>query len=37
MLLAIETRIPKQYWDDAEDVLTALEILKERNGNRGAS
>jgi hypothetical protein len=21
-----------QYWDDADDVITAVEILKERNG-----
>jgi hypothetical protein len=29
--LAIETGIPMQYWDNAEDVLTAIEILKERS------
>jgi hypothetical protein len=34
MLLALETGIPKQYWQDAEDVMTALEILKERKGGR---
>jgi len=28
--LAIATQIPIQYWDDADDILTALEILKER-------
>jgi hypothetical protein len=29
--LAIETGIPMQYWDDADDILTAVEILKERS------
>jgi len=31
-LLAIETGIPQQFWDDADNIYTALEILKERNG-----
>jgi hypothetical protein len=30
MMLAIETGIPAQYWTDADDIYTALEILKER-------
>jgi len=30
--LAIATQIPMRYWETAEDILTALEILKERNG-----
>jgi len=32
--LAIETGIPMQYWDDADDILTAIEILKERSDGR---
>jgi len=28
--LAIATNIPMQYWDNADDVVTAIEILKER-------
>jgi len=31
--LALATGIPMNEWQSAEDVLTALEILKERNGN----
>jgi hypothetical protein len=27
------TGIPMSEWQTAEDVLTAFEILKERNGN----
>jgi len=29
--LAIATQIPMSEWTDAEDILTALEVLKERN------
>jgi hypothetical protein len=28
--LAIATRIPMSEWTDASDILTALEVLKER-------
>jgi hypothetical protein len=31
--LAIATGIPMSEWQTAEDVLTALEIIKEQNGN----
>jgi hypothetical protein len=34
--LAIATQIPMQYWETAEDILTALEILKDRNGRSGS-
>jgi hypothetical protein len=30
--LAIATQIPMSEWIDAEDILTAVEILEERNG-----
>jgi hypothetical protein len=29
--LAIATQIPMSEWIEAEDILTAIEILKERN------
>jgi hypothetical protein len=29
--LAIATGIPMSEWREAEDILTAFEILKERN------
>lgn len=32
--LAIQTGIPMQYWDDADDIMTAAEIL-EKMGDRG--
>jgi len=31
--VAIATAIPMSEWTDAEDLITAVEILKERNGN----
>ena len=30
----IHTADPKQFWDDAEDVITALDILKEKQGGK---
>jgi hypothetical protein len=30
--LAIATNIPMDYWRNAEDILTAVEVLEERNG-----
>jgi hypothetical protein len=30
--LAIATQIPMSEWVDADDILTAVEILEERNG-----
>jgi hypothetical protein len=30
--LAIATHIPMEYWQNAEDILTAIEVLEERNG-----
>jgi hypothetical protein len=30
--LAIATQIPMSEWVDAEDILTAIEILEERHG-----
>jgi hypothetical protein len=30
--LAIATQIPISEWVEAEDILTALEILERRNG-----
>jgi hypothetical protein len=30
VLLAIETGIPTQFWTDADEIYTALDILKER-------
>jgi hypothetical protein len=30
--LAIATNIPMSEWVDADDILTAIEILEERNG-----
>jgi len=29
--LALATGIPMQYWETAEDVLTAIEILEAKN------
>jgi hypothetical protein len=31
--LAIATQIPISEWVEAEDILTAIEILEKRNGN----
>jgi hypothetical protein len=31
VILALATNIPMQYWESAEDILTALEILEKRN------
>jgi hypothetical protein len=31
--LAIATQIPMSEWVEAEDILTAIEILEKRNGN----
>jgi hypothetical protein len=31
--LAIATQIPMSEWVDAEDILTAVEILEKRNGS----
>jgi hypothetical protein len=31
--LAIATKIPMSEWVEAEDILTAIEILEKRNGN----
>jgi hypothetical protein len=31
--LAIATHIPMSEWVEAEDILTAIEILEARNGN----
>ena len=31
-MLALETGIPTQFWTDADEIVTALEILKERAG-----
>jgi hypothetical protein len=31
--LAISTSIPMSEWETAEQILTAVEILKERNGD----
>jgi hypothetical protein len=30
--LAVVTGIPMEHWIEAEDVLTAIEVLKEKNG-----
>jgi hypothetical protein len=30
--LAIATQIPMSEWVDADDILTAIEILEKRNG-----
>jgi hypothetical protein len=30
--LAIATQIPMSEWVDADDIMTALEILEQRNG-----
>jgi hypothetical protein len=30
--LAIATQIPMKEWESAEQILTAVEILEERNG-----
>jgi len=30
--LAIATKIPMDQWQTAEDILTAIEVLEERNG-----
>jgi hypothetical protein len=30
--LAIATKIPMSEWVDAEDILTAIEIMEKRNG-----
>jgi hypothetical protein len=30
--LAIATQIPMDQWQTAEDILTAIEILEQRNG-----
>jgi len=30
--LAIATKIPMSEWVDADDILTAIEILEARNG-----
>jgi hypothetical protein len=29
--LAIATQIPMDKWQSAEDILTAIEVLEERN------
>jgi hypothetical protein len=31
--LAIATKIPMSEWVEAEDILTAIEILEKRNGS----
>jgi hypothetical protein len=31
--LAIATHIPMSEWVEAEDILTAIEILEKRNGS----
>jgi hypothetical protein len=31
--LAITTHIPMSEWVEAEDILTAIEILEKRNGS----
>jgi hypothetical protein len=31
--VAIATGIPMNEWQSAEDLLTAIEVIKERNGN----
>jgi hypothetical protein len=31
--VAIATQIPMSEWTEWEDLLTAIEVLKERNGN----
>jgi hypothetical protein len=31
--VAIATGIAMSEWQTAEDVLTAIEVIKERNGN----
>jgi hypothetical protein len=31
--VAIATGIPMKEWQNAEDLLTAIEVIKERNGN----
>jgi hypothetical protein len=31
--LAIATKIPMSEWVDAEDILTAIEVLEERHGS----
>jgi len=30
--LAIATQIPMSEWSNAEDILTAIEVLEARNG-----
>jgi hypothetical protein len=30
--LAIATKIPMSEWVDADDIMTALEILEKKNG-----
>jgi hypothetical protein len=29
--VALKTGIPMQYWDDWDDVATAVELMKEMN------
>jgi hypothetical protein len=31
--LAIATKIPMSEWVDAEDILTAIEVLEARHGS----
>lgn len=32
--VALKTGIPMQYWDDADDILTAAEILEKMPNGR---
>jgi hypothetical protein len=33
--LAIATQIPMSEWQTAEQIMTAIEILKEKHGSQG--
>jgi len=33
VVVAMKTGIPMKYWDDWDDVATAVELIKEMNKN----
>lgn len=33
--VALKTGIPMQYWDDWDDIATAVELIKEMNKDGG--
>jgi hypothetical protein len=35
VVVALKTGIPMQYWDDWDDVATAVELIKEMNKDGG--